>query len=261
MYGKSNINLRIGDHLNELLYELVPLEFDPGGTGLRTFEAFIQYNLLTIYQSSEELTNVQILEAVRNRVDLKYAMHLPLNFPRFSPMSLCDFRRQLFNDSTSAQIFMNLFDRLTIFGLLEPENNHPLAARQVLVKICTIHRFDEAVEAMHQALEALAVNAPDWLRSNMLPYWYDRYNRSARLSLIRFSDDGWNNRVRQIGGDIQYLLRKIDLDGHSHLAYLKEIKNLRQIWDEQFITYPDAPHESHRIEWILTRCASCSSVP
>ena len=261
MYGKSNINLRIGDHLNELLSELVPLEFNPGEMGLRSVEAFIQYNLLTIFQSSEELTNAQILEAVRNRVDLKYALHLPLNFPQFSPHSLCDFRRQAFNDLTTARIFMDLFDRLTIFGLLDPHESPPLAAREVLVKICTIHRFDEVVEAMHRALEALAVSEPEWLRGIMRPYWYDRYNRSARLSPIRYSDQGWNTRVLQIGSDIRYLLAKIDLAGKPRLANLPEIVILRSIWDEQFITYPESPQETQHIEWMLTRCGSCSQGP
>ncbi len=259
MYGKSNINLRIGDHLNELLYELVPLEFDPGGMGLRSFEVFVQYNLLTIYQYSEELTNAQILDAVRNRVDLKYAMHLPLNIPRFDPQSLCEFRRHLFNDSASAQIFLNLFDRLTIFGLLEPDEAQPVAARQVLVKICTLHRFEEVVEAMYQALEALAVSEPEWLRGNMLPYWYDRYNRSARLSPYRFSGQGWNTRVLQIGSDIQYLLGKVDLADQPQLTNLKEIRNLHRIWEDQFVVYPNPTQAPDRIEWMLTRCASCSN--
>ncbi len=258
MYGKSNLNLRIGDHLSELLHELVPLEFDPGGMGLRSFEAFIQYNLLTIFQYSEELTNTQILEAVHKRVDLKYALHIPLNMPGITPQSLCDFRRQLFNHPTSAQIFMDLFDRLKIFGLLEPDGYQPVAARQVLMKICTLHRFDEVVAAMYQALEALAIADPEWLRRNMLPYWYDRYNRSTRLAPIRLSDDRWNSRVVQIGGDIQYLLRKIDLAEKPQISTLKEIQNLRQIWDDQFILNPNPTQSSERIEWKLTRCASCS---
>jgi len=259
-YGKGNIYLRLGDHYNELLADLIPLEFKPFSHPKRSLETYILNNFLTVFQYAEEMTNDQIVEAVRNRVDLKYALHLPINFPRFDPNLLCEFRRQQFTDPCSAEIFQSLLERLVGFGLLKPAGEQPLTAQQVLVSVCTVHRFDEVVEAMYQALETLAVTDPEWLRRTALPYWYDRYNRSARLSSMPFSENRWNARVLQIGADIQYLLGEIDQANNPGLKHLREIQALRHIWIEQFRITPGGIYTNQRIEWMLTRCAFCSTL-
>lgn len=259
-YGTGNIYLRLGDHYNELLVDLIPLEFNPFSHQKRSLETYILNHFLTVFQYMEEMTNAQVVEAVRKRVDLKYALHLPLNFPSFDPNLLCEFRRQQFTDPCSAEVFQRLLERLVGFGLLKPAGEQPLTAQQVLTSVCTVHRFDEVVEAMHQALETLAFTDPEWLRRTALPYWYDRYNRSARLSSMPFSENRWNARVLQIGADIQYLLGEIEKADNPRLKHLGEIQGLRQIWTEQFRITSAGIYTNQRIEWMLTRCASCSTL-
>ena len=82
--------------------------------------------MLTIFQFAEELTNQQMVDALRSRLDLKYALHLPVNYHRFEPSALCEFRRQLFADAAFQQIFQKLLDRTAEFGLLKTIRSQPV---------------------------------------------------------------------------------------------------------------------------------------
>ena len=250
--------MRLGDTLESLLFELIPLEMNLPTAGNNTLQTKIQYAMLTIFQFAEELTNQQMVEALRSRLDLKYALHLPVNYHRFESNALCEFRRQLFSDAAFQQIFQNLLDRTAEFGLLKTIRNQPVSTQQVLDAVCTVTRFDEVVEAMHQALEALAVTNPEWLRQVTLPYWYDRYSRRMQMPSFQNSEGKWQKKALQVGADIQYLLGEIDKTNDSRLSSLQEISGLRQIWGEQYAICVDAITQSREMQWRLTRCASCN---
>jgi hypothetical protein len=254
LYGKGNIYIRIGDHLDELLDRLIPLDMEPGSIMNSSLETTIQCAMLTIFQFVEELSNKQIVEAVRTRVDAKYALHLPMNSPSLDPHDLCEFRKHLFADPASQQILQDLLDRLVQFGLLKPVHDRPVDVDQLLITVCTLNRLDEIVEAIYQGLEALAVTDPEWLRQITLPHWYERYTPKRRLPVIQFSDDTWKTRSLRMAADIQYLLGEIDKSHNPDLTALPEIQEIRRIWDEQFMA--SAEGTGHRI-WMLTRCASC----
>lgn len=258
LYGKGNIYLRLGDGLNDLLSDLIPIELKLPAIDQNTLQTKIQYAMLTIFQFAEELTNQQMVEALRNRVDLKYALHLPVNYHRFEPSDLCEFRRQLFADTAFQQIFQKLLDRTAEFGLLTTTHSQPVLTQQVLDAVCTVTRFEEVVEAMHQALETLAVTNPEWLRQVALPYWYDRYSRRTRMPSFQNSEGEWLKKALQVGSDIQYLLGEIAKMNDPRLSALPEITGLRRVWDEQFLICIDPITQSREMQWRLTRCASCN---
>lgn len=258
LYGKGHIYLKLGDSLDELLVDLIPPEMKTWGTENKSSETFIQCAMLTVLQFVEELANLPMLGAVHSRVDLRYALHLPVSSPSLGPQDLCAFRKQLFFDPASLQIFQNLLDRLSEFGLFAPAKK-PLDALQLLTTVCTVNRFDEVLEAMYRLLESLAVTNPEWLRQIAIPYWYDRYNRRRRHSPLPITDQKWHTRVLQIGTDIRYLLGEIDKSNNPNLASLEEIKEIRKIWDEQFIIITDEADHTQTYQWSPTRCASCST--
>ena len=258
LYGKENAYLKLGDRLNELLAGLTPPDTEPCTIGNKTLESSFHCAMLTVFQFVEELANRQIVEAVRARVDLKYALHLPMNNPSLDPAALCTFRKQLFTDPASHQLFQSLLERLADFGLFTLAEDQPMVtADQLLVRVCTINRFDEIVETMHRALEAVAVSDPEWLRQITIPYWYDRYNQKRRLPSIRFTDPKWIARVLQIGADIRYLIAEINKYSNPGLSSLPEIKEIRKIFAEQFITNSLGSDNQQQIHWGGEKCASC----
>ena len=256
LFGKGNIYLRLGEHIQELLYEMTPVEMEIQGQ--RSTQANALYALLTAFQFGEELTDHQMFEAVRRRVDLKYALHLPMNYPRFDPGVLCEFRKEILADSSRQQTFQGLLDRLADFGLLKMTQEQPLLAVQVLDKVCVSNRLEMVVEAMFQALETLAATNSEWLRQVTLPHWYERYSRRIQRYFWPNNKGKWEASALEIGRDIQYLLGEIDKSHLSTLNSLREVHLLRQAWEEQFeVTTNDVSH-TREVHWRPTWCASCT---
>lgn len=258
LYGKGNIYLKMGDQMEQLLSDLQPIPGDPAKEK-QTFEAHIRPALLTIIQYIEELTNVQMLEAVRSRFDLKYALHLPLNSPGTALSTLCEFHQVLFADPARQQFLQSLLDRAANLGLVSAQGER-LEARQVLATICAVSQLDEVIKAMYQALEALAVVDPEWLRKITRPYWYDRYNRCSRLATTSFSDTRWHERTQEILGDIQYLLQAIERRSSPELAALPEIHQIKQILQEQILTCIDETDPTLGQERMVTDCNLCTLI-
>lgn len=253
-YGKGNIYLRMGDGLEEML----------DGAALKNkgdcFKSHIRPALLTLFQYLEELTNDQVLEAVRSRLDLKYALRLPVNSPSMTIKNLCENHQAQFMGADHQRILQILLDRLVKEGYLSQSEGQPLYAHQVLTAICTMCQLDEVTKAMHQALETLAIMHPEWLREIALPYWYDRYNRGRRRATISFFDPKWNTQCLEIVGDIQYLLKVIDRLPDPLPADLPEIKRIRQIMGEQFLVCLREPDQRGCFQRRVKKCNGCNLV-
>lgn len=257
LFGKGNIYLRVGDHLNELLVDLIPQDLKACCIKDRTLEYLLLYAMLTIFQFVEELTNQQMSEAVRSRVELKYALHLPMSGLSIDSNALCEFRQQILSDAASIKIFQNLLDRLVGFGLFAPVKDRIVDAYQVLLTVCTLNQLDEASEAMHQALESLAVTDPDWLRRVTLPHWYERYARGRRLHPCPFSEELWRAKSLQIAADIHYLLGEIDRSNNEKLTSLPEIQEVRRIWEDQYVLSSEGMSLQQKFDWRPTKCIYC----
>jgi transposase len=258
LHGRGNIYIRLGDQLEHLLEGLLTAGPKTIGQGSRSFETQVRPALLTILQYVEELTNEQILEAVRSRPELKYALRLPLNSPGVSLNALCEYHQALFAEPARRQLFQEMLERLAEFGLANPTNAELLDARRVLATVCAVSQLDEATRAMYQALEALVVADAEWLRKITRPTWYDRYNRSSRLAATSFSDLHWNARAQEILGDIQYLLQAVDQRHSPQLAALVEIQRIRQILQEQILICIDETAPILNYERMITECNICT---
>jgi hypothetical protein len=254
-FGKGNILIQLGDHLNELLNSLSLSNMEIQDKKLA--ETNTRLALITAFQVAEELTDNQVLEAVRSREDLKYALHLPMDYPSLDPRDLCKFRQQLFNDPSDLNTFQTLVDKLGEFGLLNPRQQNALAACEVLEKICTSTRIEKLLETMERALETLAVYHGDWLRMVALPLWYERYSRRSKLPFWPNGQGEWKTRTVEIGADITYLLEAIEKAQQPEIELRREVRKLRQILDEQFEVTSDGDSQAQKIQWRRRGCAAC----
>ena len=257
LYGKGHPYLQLGGHLDELLVDLFPVDIKPYTTENNSLEISIQRYLLTIIQFFEELSNTQMSEALRSRIDLKYALHMPLNSPNLDPNVLCEFRRDLISDPVKQLVLQILLKRLVELGIFKPARDSKIDGAQLLVSVCTINRIDEIVDTMYRVLESLATADPEWLRQVTIPYWYERYNRRRLLPPVSFTDKGWSSRVLRIGADIQYLLEKIEKAQNKNFSSLQEVNELNHIWEEQFIASKEGKDGQQVLEWRFSNCASC----
>jgi transposase len=121
--------------------------------------------LVTIFQFVEGLSDRQAADAVRSRIDWKYALCLPLEDAGFDASVLCEFRARLLAGGAERRLFEALLERLRAHGFVTPrgrqrtDSTHVLAASQVL------SRLECVGEALRHALDALARVAPEWVRA------------------------------------------------------------------------------------------------
>lgn len=256
LFDEQHRYLRLGKNINQILFDL--------SRSVANFPrdlsapVFFRYALLTILQNVEGLTDRQSVEAVDQRVDLKYALHLPLVYPRFEPARLCEFRRQLFRDEQRLRVFQELLCQLAERGFFSEEDGQTRIAGEVLRTNCTNSRLDTVLDAFFQALETLAVTDAEWLRRVMLPHWYDRYNARARQGSRRTTRSDLQWFLPSVGQDIQYLLAEIERAERASISSLAEVHYLRRVRQDQFERSLDSDPKQKSIQFRSAGCSSCS---
>jgi hypothetical protein len=214
--------------------------------------------MMTAFQYAEELTDYQMVEAVRNRADLKYALHLPVNYPGFDPLVLCEFHKRLYADPSNRLTYQVLIGRLTEFGLLKTIEEQPHLVLEMLEAVCTSTRRQRVVEAMYQALESLAITNAEWLRQVALPHWYERYSRKRWIPFWPNGKGEWITMTHEMGADIQYLLGEIERSHQPAISSLREVQLLKQACEEHFEVSIAQATQVRLIRWRRTGCASCT---
>ena len=130
-------------------------------------EAPAQLALITIMQFAEGLSDAQAADAVRARIDWKYALALDLTDPGFDASVLSEFRQHLITGKAERCLFETM---LTLFreqrlmkakGCQRTDSTHVLAATQ------TLNRLECVGETLRHALNVLATTATDWLQSRV----------------------------------------------------------------------------------------------
>lgn len=254
IFGRSNYYILIGEDLDAIL-EGVQLQ-DLSARESERMDGAI-WALITFFQFIEGLTDVQAVDAVRTRIDWKFALHLSLIPARFHEYVFCEFRQRILTDSPSQSEFQRLMDRLTSFVPALRSNFQDLKSLEVVLCVCSVNRLNHAQQAMNQVLEVLAARFPDWLRKVALPHWYGRYNHATPRLEVAILLGQQQFLMEEIGADIHHLLEKIRQSGSDELVELQEVKALNQVWSQQFRVFNTTPN--HWPESLnLQDCSTCA---
>src|SRR3954454_19667221 len=113
--------------------------------------------LVTVLQFAEGLSDRQAADAVRGRIDWKYALGLELADPGFDFSILCEFRARL----VAGRLEQGLLDtmllaRLRERGLLKARGRQRTDSTHVLAAVRAVNRLESVVETLRAALNALA---------------------------------------------------------------------------------------------------------
>jgi transposase len=218
----ENLYLVIGDQLDPLFGDLNPDELD--AFSARPAGVPFTLAMLTIFQFAEDLPDHQAAMAVRTRMDWKYALHLPMDYPGIDHSELREFRQWLRLDPGGQRVFQRMLTRLARLGLLGSKDKRRAYVDDVLKAVDILSRVEELAEAMSLALEALAARQPDWLRAISLPHWYGRYGPKLATLYRSSCKEEHEALARGIGADISYLLEAIAEAGNPDLARLPEVQ-------------------------------------
>jgi transposase len=231
----ENPYLAIGDQLDRLTddidWEKVN-DFDtqPGSK-------LLVLTMVTLFQFAEDLPDHQAAEALRTRMDWKYALHLSLDYQGLVPAELGRFRQRLSHDATGQKELRPVLRRLRSIGLFGGGDKGEADITAVLTAVDTLSRIERLMEAMRQALESLASARPDWLRQVSPPHWYERYDRKLKTVHSRGSREDREALTQAIGVDIAYLLGAIAKSDIPALATLPEVRFLRQTWQREQVSH------------------------
>lgn len=250
VYSRSNIYLSIGDCLPVLLTD-IHLD-DSTHMGAPSRLGMPPLALVTFFQYLEELSDRQATDATGMRIDWKYALHLPMNYPGLNSSTLCGFRQILLRQPASQQEFQRVLDRLSEAGYAQETQARPLDALRVLAEVCFRTRLDRVLTNMRISLQVLAIRHPEWLRRISLPHWYERYGQHPKDLNLGTENLEQRAYAQAIGADGIHLLEAISEAGDPALTDMNEILALRQVWYEQF-EFGDG-----KVTWRKEVCASCS---
>ena len=134
-----------------------------------------QLMMASVLQFSENLTDRQAAEAVRDRMTWKYALGLELEDPGFDASVLSEFRSRLVAGDLTSLALDALLERLAGLGLVRAGGRQRTDSTHVLGAIRELNRLELAGETLRAALEALAVAAPGWLAGVIGPSWQQVY--------------------------------------------------------------------------------------
>jgi transposase len=237
IFGRSNFYLFIGEQANRL-FDGIDLEYLSG----RIQESALipgMFYLITIFQYIETLPDLSAADALRERLDWKYALHLPISYLQVQPASLCEFRNLLLLERSGVQNFQTLLVHLSEITQSAGKQLHNRQAPQIIAQVCMFSRMAKIWDAINQALEAIATRQPDWLLKISLPHWYERFGHPRRNLDLRVDHLEQAAFAQAIGLDGAFLLKAISEARQPELKKLPEVLTLMMVWQEQYFQLED----------------------
>lgn len=180
-------------------------------------------------------TDRQAAEAVRARIDFKYALALELTDPGFDFSVLSEFRDRLIEADAGRRLLDGILASARDKGLLKTAGQLRTDSTHVRSSARELSWLEMVAETLRSALNALAQAAPSWLAEVAEPDWFRHYAtrvEESRFPKARAKRDAVGLRA---GADGMRLLEAVFATGAPHrLRDLQEVQVLRQIWVQHF---------------------------
>src|SRR5918998_887890 len=189
-FPKGNLYMRLRDEMGTLFTDqdfahLYPRRGQPGLPAWRLA-------LVTVMQFLENLSDRQAADAVRARIDWKYALGLELTDTGFHHSVLGEFRDRLIAGQAEQLLLDRMLEHFTKGGLLKARGRQRTDSTHVLAAIRVMNRLEMVAETLRATLNDLAEVAPDWMRSVATPEWYRRYGQRIEQSRLPKSEAARN---------------------------------------------------------------------
>ena len=191
--------------------------------------------LVMIMQYAENLTDRQAAEAVRGRIDWKYALGMEMRDAGFHYSVLSEFRDRLIENEKESLLLDRMLMRLREKGLLKERGKQRTDSTRIITVARHLNRIGAVVETLRRALNEIATVAPDWLRRQVTEAWFDRYGPRFDNYRLPKEKEALRQLIKEIGQDGYHILSAIQEDAAP--TYLKELPGveiLRKVWIQQY---------------------------
>lgn len=247
-FPKGNLLMTLRDQLGPIFADEVfaPLYPNLG----QPAESPARLALVTVMQFVENLTDRQAADAVRGRIDWKYALGLELSDAGFHYSVLSEFRQRLVSAGAERVLLEKLLEQCRVQGLLGGKQKQRTDSTHVLAAIRSLTLVELVGETMRRLLNDLARVAPDWLQARIQPEWIKRYGRRFDSYRLPKSKEERESLATTIGQDGYALLQAIyEEPAPAEVRQLAMVDILRRIWLQQFYCADGEVHWRTKQQW------------
>jgi len=233
-FPNGNLYMQMRDHLGTIYHD-TDFEhlFPPCG---QPAESPWRLALVLVFQFVEGLSDRQASEAVRARIDWKYALSLHLDDSGFHYSVLSEFRARLLSGSPEQLLLDKMLEHFKTKGYLKARSKQRTDSTHVLAAVRRLNRLETVGETLRAALNSLALAAPEWLQSQVTAEWFERYGRRVEEYRLPKGEQARADYAALIGADGFHLLRAVEVEtAPPQLRDLESVNVLRQTWKQQFI--------------------------
>jgi transposase len=199
-----------------------------------------QLATVSVLQFLLELSDRDAAEAVRCRIDFKYALGLELDDPGFHHSVLGDFRDRLLEDGRADRLPGLALARLKEAGLVRERTAQRTDSTHVLAAVRGLTRLELVTEAVRAALEELARTAGHVLAGLAGDDWGRRYGRPVRLGKNPARP---KTRMNEAGADARRLIGHLAAS-YPGLLHGPQLEALRQVVVQNYYRDP-----AGRLRW------------
>jgi transposase len=215
---------------NAAFAELYPRRGQPAETPWRLA-------LITVMQYADNLTDRQAADAVRSRIDWKYALGLELTDPGFDYSVLSKFRTRLIAGGAEQLLLDAMLAQFQANGLLKSGGRARTDSTHIVAAVRALNRLECVGETLRAVLNDLAVVAPDWLRQQVTAEWFERYGKRFEESRLPKGEAKRSAYAQRIGTDGLQLLQALYHEATPRwLQEIPTVELLRQTWVHQYYT-------------------------
>jgi transposase len=230
---KGTLAMRLRDALGELYQDeqfvgLYPVEGQPGYAPWRLA-------VVTVLQYTENLTDRQAANAVRERIDWKYALGLELSDAGFDYSLLSAFRTRLVEQQAETLLLDRLLSVCKQRGWLKTGGKQRTDSTHVLARVRSLSNLECVGETLRAALDDLAALAPDWLVEQITADWFERYSHRVENYRLPKAESQRTALAQQIGADGMHVLHVVaQPEAPAGLKDMASVQLLRQVWQQYY---------------------------
>ena len=184
-----------------------------------------------MFQFLEHLSDRQAADAVRARIDWKYALGLELTDPGFHFSVLTEFHARLVAGGAEHLLLDRMLDRFKARGLVKARGKQRTDSTHVLAAMHALHLLELVAETLRATLDDLAAVVPDWLRKVAQPAWFERYGRRVEDYRLPKRQEAREALALEVGADGFVLLDALDAsDAPAAAREVPMVETLRDVW-------------------------------
>ena len=199
--------------------------------------------LVTVFQYLENLTDRQAADAVRGRLDWKYALGLELADAGFDFSVLSEFRHRLVEGKREQLLLDAMLGHFTAKGLVKMGGKGRTDSSHVLAKVRILNRLELIGETLRATLNDLATVLPSWLQSIAEPEWYERYGTRVSDYRLPKSEEKRKAYALQVGADGYKLLDAL-AELPADIADRSAVQVLKAVWQQNF------ERQDEKLRWL-----------